>query len=283
MTEPSQSGQPRGELMLCATANLKPHPAFTKLGLSCETRKLSALAAQRDSVFADPIVISQIFEIVAGFELWRLATLDRRPQVLCLQFEMDGEESLLRLIRSHQRSAGFNDFTRILLALELEPWFRQQAKMNQTHGGKLKGSSNLTEAQLVDVRGQVAKAACVSTGNVSSVKKILAAGIPEIIQALKRREITIHRAAKWMGLEAAAQRRVYREFELDRGAQALVRALLAKHSRKGKAIESGIERLRQLLPSLEADPKVCRFVPQIEQLLIDMTENSASGSEDRLC
>jgi len=261
MTTLPQGGELAGRLMPCATAKLKPHPTFIKFGLSYEAGKLATLADQGASAFDDPIVISQKFDVVAGLELWHLANLGRRPEVLCLQLEMDEEESLLRLIRSHQRSVGFNEFIRILLALELEPWFRQQAKMNQVCGGRLKGSSNLTEAQLIDVRARVAKAAGVSTSNVSSVKKIVSTGIPEIITALKRRETTIHRASQWAGLEAGAQRRAFKDFEIERGTKAPVRALIAKHPRKGETVASGIARLRELLPSVKSDPQVKRLRP----------------------
>lgn len=146
MITPSQPGESTGRLVACATTELKPHCAFTKFGLSRDARKLSMLAAQGESAFAEPIVVSQKLEIVGGFELWHLATLRQRPEVLCLQLTMSEEETLQRLIRSHQRFAGFNDFDRILLALELEPLFREQARSNQQLGGQLKGSSNLSEA-----------------------------------------------------------------------------------------------------------------------------------------
>jgi hypothetical protein len=60
---------------------------------------------------------------------------------------MTEEEALLYFIQRQRRTSGLNDFTRILLALELAPWFKTQALSNQKRGGQLKASSNLTEAE----------------------------------------------------------------------------------------------------------------------------------------
>ena len=80
--------------------------------------------------------------------------------------------------RKHQRSDGLNAFCRILLALELEPWFKARARYNQQLGGQKKGSSNLAEADRLDVRSEIAAAAGVSTGNVSKVKQLASAAHP---------------------------------------------------------------------------------------------------------
>jgi len=58
----------------------------------------------------------------------------------------------------HRRSNGLNAFSRILLALELELDFKKKARSNQRSGGQAKGSSNLTEADRVDVRSEIAAA-----------------------------------------------------------------------------------------------------------------------------
>jgi hypothetical protein len=68
---------------------------------------------------------------------------------------------------------GFNAFCRIFLALDLEPWLREKARLNQSAGGQNKGSSKLTEAQRVDVRSQIAAAAGVSVGNVTKVQQLI--------------------------------------------------------------------------------------------------------------
>lgn len=62
----------------------------------------------------------------------------------------------------------------------------------------VKASSNLTEADRLDVRAQVATAANVSAGNVSAVKKLLEKAVPEVLEALRESELSIHRARSWL-------------------------------------------------------------------------------------
>jgi hypothetical protein len=75
---------------------------------------------------------------------------------------------------------GCQRLVRILLALELEPWFRMRAKSNQRRGGREKGSSQLTEADRLDVHRKISRVAGVSVGNVSTVKRILVGAVPEL-------------------------------------------------------------------------------------------------------
>ena len=66
---------------------------------------------------------------------------------MCMEYELTERESLYWLLERHRRSSGLNDFIRILLALELEPWLKNKARLNQQIGGQDKGSSKLTEAE----------------------------------------------------------------------------------------------------------------------------------------
>ena len=58
-------------------------------------------------------------------------------------------------------------------------------RANQRIGGLHKGSSNLTEAQRVDSRSELAAAAGVSPGNIRKVKQLIESAHPMIKQALK--------------------------------------------------------------------------------------------------
>ena len=106
-----------------------------------------------------------------------------------------------------------NDFSRILLALDLEPELKEKARQNQSLGGQGKGSSNLTEAARLDVRNAIAKIAGVSVGNITKVKQVLAAAPPNIISALRGRELSIHRAWSWCKLSAENQENLLWEHE----------------------------------------------------------------------
>ena len=84
------------------------------------------------------------------------------------------------------------------MAQELEPWLREKARSNKQAGGQQKGSSNLTEADKLDVRSEIAAVAGVSTGNVSKVKQLLLHAQPALLQALREGEVSIHRAWIWL-------------------------------------------------------------------------------------
>jgi len=80
---------------------------------------------------------------------------------MCMEYELTEPESLYWLLERHRRSNGLNDFIRILLALELEPWLKNKARLNQQIGGQDKGSSKLTEAETVDVRSEIPSQVCL--------------------------------------------------------------------------------------------------------------------------
>jgi hypothetical protein len=115
-----------------------------------------------------------------------------------------------------------------MLALELEPRFKDRALSNQQLGGQIKGSSILTKADRIDVRAQIATAAGVSVGNVSKVKSVITAALPEILEALRNGEITIHRAATWLR-NPKTQLDELRWFRNRRGIERDVSTLLSKH------------------------------------------------------
>ena len=85
-----------------------------------------------------------VYSLFGGYAVWQLAKFQRRATVPCIIRHMSEEEALLHLIEKNRGSKGINDFVRILLALELEPWFRTRAKSDQRISVKAKGSSQLT-------------------------------------------------------------------------------------------------------------------------------------------
>jgi tetratricopeptide (TPR) repeat protein len=96
----------------------------------------------------------------------------RLATILCIEHDLAEEEALHWLIQSHRPSRGLNSYSRVLLALDLEPSLQERARANQQAGGQTKGSSNLTEAHRLDVRSETAAVAGVSTGNITKVKAL---------------------------------------------------------------------------------------------------------------
>jgi hypothetical protein len=107
--------------------------------------------------------------------------------------------------------------------------------MNQSAGGQHKASSNLTEAERVDVRSEVAAAAGVSLGNVTKVKQVLASACTELQDALRNGEISIHRAWLWREMSRENQRRALMQYRGDKGVRKAVRTLISKHRPKTRA------------------------------------------------
>ena len=67
----------------------------------------------------------------------------------CIKYEMSEAEALRYLLQKHHRSNRLNDFIRICLALELEPFLKEKARAKQQAGGRNKGSPNLTEDRIL--------------------------------------------------------------------------------------------------------------------------------------
>jgi hypothetical protein len=158
---------------------------------------LSALVELGDLAFRERIVITQNRTIIDGYARLELARLQGRATLPCIEYELTDSEALRWLLQKHRRSSGLNAFSRILLALDLESWFSEKARANQQAGGRSKLPSDLTEAQRLDVRREIAASAGVSVGNVTKVKQLIASARGELLQALLSSEIRIHRACLW--------------------------------------------------------------------------------------
>ena len=208
---------------------LRPHPSYVRHQLSVSAPRLSALAALGGLAFREPIVITRNRTIIDGYVRFQLAQQQGRETILCFEYDLTEEEALRWLIQSHRPSWGLSAFNRVLLALDLEPYLQEAARANQRNGGHDKGSSNLTEAQKIDVRSKIAAAAGVSPGNVTKVKQLLKSAHPTIQQAMKAEEISIHMAWQFSRLSAPQQLRELEEYRNRKGTNLTSRRLIQKH------------------------------------------------------
>jgi hypothetical protein len=149
------------------THQLEPHPALIRHSFGSFPEEVAGLESLGDRAFTEPLLITQGFLIVSGWTRWRYACRTGQTTLLCLQRNMTDEEAIFEILKSSQGRGGVNDYNRIVMALELEPWLRERANSNQRWGGHAKGSSNLTTPDRIDVRAEIARAANVSTGNVT--------------------------------------------------------------------------------------------------------------------
>ncbi len=242
------------QLVTCRLDELQPHASYVQHHLTVPACRLSALAERGERAFLEPLVITQDRTILDGYARWELARRKGRATLPCLEYDLSDEDALRWLLLRHSRSNGLNDLCRILLALELELWFRAQARLNQMAGGRIKGSSRLTEAERVDVRSEIAAAAGVSVGNVTKVKQVMTTACRELLDALRNGEVSIHRAWLWREMSFENQRRELMLYRGERGVRKTVRRLASKHMSKNtvSAESLGLAGLAQRLSQLRS-------------------------------
>jgi hypothetical protein len=180
-------------------------------------------------------VITKDRIILDGYARFELARLQGRPTLPCIEYELTESEALQRLLKQHRRSDGLNAFSRILLALDLEPWLKEKARLNQSIGGQSKGSSKLTEDKRLDVRREIAAAAGVSVGNVTKVKQLTANARPQLLDALRSSEISIHRAWLWSEEPPDKQLAALRRFR-DHRTSNKIKRLISRHRPKSPVV-----------------------------------------------
>jgi ParB-like chromosome segregation protein Spo0J len=244
-----------GRLAMRSTDTLKPHPSLLKLNLWPTQERLLALEKLGEAIFEQPLLITRENLIVDGYARWRIARSQQRATLLCIECPLTEQEALQRILQTSCRPDWLNDFCRVRLALELEPWFRAQGQANQSAGGKQKGSSKLTEDLRVDCRKQIATLAGVSTGNVTKMKQILRSDVvPELIEALRSGEISIHLAWTLSKLPTRKQEAALgcQRFNKRRGER--LRKLLARHVPKCNPIADSLRHLSLGLSGLKNTP-----------------------------
>jgi hypothetical protein len=205
------------------------HPSYLRREISVSTSQLSDLIRLGSLAFQQPIVISQDGTIVDGYARVELARRQGRQEIFCLEYDLTEEEALGWLIQTHRPLRGLNSYCRTLLALDLGPCLKEAARSNQRNGGQNKGSSNLTEAQKVDVRSDIAAAAGVSTGNISKGEQVSKSAPAAVQQALRSGEIRVHKASQWRRLSPESQLDRLEEYRSRKGTNRTSSRLIQKH------------------------------------------------------
>jgi hypothetical protein len=114
------------------------------------------------------------------------------------------------------------------LALTLKPLFQKKALDNMRAGGKYKGWANLPEAQLIEVRQEVANAAAVGARNVTNVERLLKLAHPRLRQALRDGTLTINRAIQFCEFPRAEQLEKLIRFSEERAIKKVIRQTIAR-------------------------------------------------------
>jgi hypothetical protein len=284
------------QLVTCHVDELHPHPSYLRHHLAVPASQLSALAERGEGAFLEPLMVTQDRTILDGYARLELARRRGQATLPCIAYELTESEALHCLLQRHRRVEGLNAFCRILLALDLEPWFREQARVNQMAGGRIKASSKLTEAERVDVRSETAAAAGVSLGNVTKVKQVMTTACIELQDALRNGEVSIHRAWLWREMSSENQRQALMLYRGEKGVKKTIRRLISKHMSKNSVPAESIgfaglaRRLSQLqsphlnsvavaavdVPgkALFVTEELLRLLPAQEELLISCVAES---------
>jgi hypothetical protein len=150
-----------GRPVVRSPEQLRLHRGLEELGWTGVTEEFNDAARLKNQSAPDPILITTIGTILAGFGRWRLSVFERRHEIHCIEYPLSEDESLQFIITHHQTRCEWNDFVGIRLAQTLESNLQQRAHDNMSAGGKYKGSANLLEAYRIDVREEIARIAAV--------------------------------------------------------------------------------------------------------------------------
>jgi hypothetical protein len=247
-----------GRLVVSSVLQLRPHPSYVRHNLCVHAYKLAALVELGDLAFQYPLIVTLDRLIIDGYGRWELAKRQGRGTLRCLEFKATEQEALKWLIETHRPSRGLSDFIRIEMALDLEPFFQNQAVLNQQAGGRSKGLSKLTEAERVNSRKEVARVAGVSLGNVHKVKNILANACSSLLEAARTEELSINLADKWSHESKTIQQEQLKTLRIENGirkkARRLVVAALVKNpvteaARRLVKLSDIVRRLNELTDS----------------------------------
>src|SRR5205807_935234 len=127
---PTAISRQEGRLVIRSTKDLQLHRALTELGWTGVIDELNDAARLKNQSVPDPILITTNGTILAGFGRWRSAVFEGKNEIKCIEYPLSEDESLQFIIRHHQPERGWNAFTRIRLALKLEPYLQQKALEN---------------------------------------------------------------------------------------------------------------------------------------------------------
>lgn len=203
---PAGQDRPRRDRMVQRpTTTLRPHPVYQALCGPIAAIRVRRVAQQAGPI-GEPLATTTDGTILDGHARWQVATERQQPTLPCIEYDVTEEEALQIVIRRHRASEGLNDYGRIVLALGLEPYFRDRSDRTRPAPSGMTPSSNLTNVGRRDVRRDIAGEAGVSTGNVTKVKQILDSVMSDVRERLLRGEVSIHRAWRWRTLSASGQR-----------------------------------------------------------------------------
>jgi len=247
-THGSQGGPHEDRLVHRPATALRPHPVYLELCGPIGAARVRRLS-QHAGAIREPLLITTNGTILDGHVRWRVAMEQHQRRLPCIEYDLTEEGALHFLLARHHSSEGFNAFCRIVVALRLEPYYREPIARWRSVNRTKAHASNLTNLDHVDVRAEIARVADVSTGNVTKVKQLLETVIPEIREQLRRGEVKIHRAWQWGHLSAKQQREALWKHQHRGDIRQTIRRLIAQHTRSRSVVPT-VDQLSAVLGGL---------------------------------
>ena len=247
-----QPGSAPCRLVMRSPWELRPHPSWVKHDLGLSVARLSAIAASWNPLKLDPISITRDGTILKSHEVSELACRRGLERISCLEYDLDKADALLWIIQHSYQDQELTSYHRAVLALDYEPSLHERARENQRLGGQIKGSTTLSEAQVINCRREIARLAGVSEGTLAKVKRLLQAGRPELLEALREREVSIDCAFGWLRNpeKQLDHLTLYRSL---RGVTRTIDSLLHRHCVAGPAVaeQLDIQRIGSALAAMD--------------------------------
>jgi hypothetical protein len=241
---------PPGELHL--------HPTLERYGIAATTAERNKVVQGNHIVLREPVDVTTDGTILDGDLQWKAALNDGRKLILCVKHSLTDYEQVAWLLWRHRRRNGWNNYCRILIALEFESKFKKAALDNQIAGGRTKGLSSLTKAEEMHVRSKLAELADVCEAYIDYVKQLRGGADVEILQALESGEISISWAWNVLRFSKSEQRNILE----NRRAEKAVR--LAYSRPRKRTFPLNPAQLREVWQQFVADyagPIRCSVIP----------------------
>jgi hypothetical protein len=214
--------------------------------------------------------VTTLGTLLNGLDVFEGALRAGEKSIACLEYDLTDAQVLEWIIEASARQTYLKDFNRIVLALDLiDEQLKTAATANQRTRTK-EGWTRLSEAQRVHRNEKIAEKAHTGIVNVKKCRFILASKNKELVDALRRDEISINRAYAWLKSKSKNPSQELAIFRLGKEAEnsieAAVNNIAATHSGcdQGQETTIGLPEFIATLPGLESER-----LQQIEMRVIE--------------
>ena len=243
------------------TANLEqqlvvdPDVAVLIPPLRAEERKLLEQSLQREGCREPLVVRQQDGVLLDGHNRHEICTRLGIPFTTRTMSFATTDESLLWVAETQLGRRNLADIDRVKLVEQLLPALQARAAANQGRRTDI-GQNSARSSESLATRESAAAAAGVSHDTYAKAKKVLDEGVPELVQAVRAGEASIHAAAAIVELPADEQVEVVTGGNVTQAAKALREGRRQKNTGNNEwgTPRSWIDTARGVLGAIDVDP-----------------------------